>query len=75
MGIGWGKAKKWVMFGVVIGLLWMAGAERAWAQMIFQAYSKPQAAVEFSLTDLQGKRVESRESRGQVIFLNFWATW
>jgi hypothetical protein len=75
MRMGWGKTTKFVMPLVCVGLFWMAGVESACAQMIFQAYNKPQAAPEFSLTDLQGKRVDSREFRGQVIFLNFWATW
>ncbi len=73
-----GKTAKFVMALACAGIFWLPGAEfpgDAWGQMIFQSYSKPQPAPEFSLTDLQGKRVDIRESRGQVIFLNFWATW
>lgn len=45
------------------------------AQSIFHSYAKPLQAPEFSLEDLQGKRVNLRDHRGQVILINFWATW
>lgn len=30
---------------------------------------------DFSLKDLNGKEVEIRQFKGNVVFLNFWATW
>ena len=45
------------------------------AQSIFQSYTKPLRAPEFSLEDLQGKMINIRAYKGQVILLNFWATW
>jgi hypothetical protein len=45
------------------------------ARSIFHSYAKPLRAPEFSLEDLQGKMVDLRDHRGQVILLNFWATW
>src|SRR3989344_4657691 len=33
------------------------------------------AAIEFSLPDLEGKPRSLSEWRGQVVVLNFWATW
>jgi hypothetical protein len=62
------------------GILWLQGAEFSWvqnasAQGTFQAFPKPQAAPDFALENLQGKRVDIRDHRGQVILLNFWATW
>ena len=33
------------------------------------------AAIEFSLPDLEGQRRSLSEWRGQVVVLNFWATW
>jgi len=57
------------------GLLWLPGAENVSGQTVFQAYTKPQVVPDFSLESLQGKRVDSRDLRGQVILLDFWATW
>jgi peroxiredoxin len=36
--------------------------------------SRPQAA-DFALKDLRGKRVKLSDFRGQVVVVNFWATW
>jgi peroxiredoxin len=65
---------------VCVGLFCVQGAELTWnqsagASIIFHAYAKPMPAPEFSLEDLQGKTVDMRQLRGQVILLNFWATW
>jgi len=32
-------------------------------------------APDFSLKGLNGKKVELKQLRGKVVFLNFWATW
>jgi len=32
-------------------------------------------APDFSLKDLTGKKVEIKDYKGKIIFLNFWATW
>ena len=48
---------------------------KAFGQSVFQNYAKPQAAPDFSIQNLQGKQVDFRDHRGQVILLNFWATW
>jgi cytochrome oxidase Cu insertion factor (SCO1/SenC/PrrC family) len=69
----WGKIL--VMVLTCAGLLWLPGAEKASGLTVFQAYTKPQVAPVFSLESLQGKRVDSRDLRGQVILLDFWATW
>ncbi len=57
------------------GLFCWPGAESASGQATFQAYNQPQTIPAFSLENLQGKRVETRDLLGQVVFLNFWATW
>jgi peroxiredoxin len=36
---------------------------------------RPVAALDFSATTLAGTTVRLGELRGQVVFLNFWATW
>ncbi len=63
-----------VMVFTCAGFL-LPGLHPASGQTIFQAYAQPQAMPTFSLEDLQGKRVDIRDHRGQVILLNFWATW
>ncbi len=66
------------MFVVVFtcaGFFLLPGLQHASGQTTFQAYGQPQALPAFSLEDLQGKRVDIRDHRGQVILLNFWATW
>ena len=32
-------------------------------------------AQDFTLSDLSGKQVSRKDQRGQVVLLNFWATW
>lgn len=32
-------------------------------------------APDFSLKDLNGKKVELKQFKGKILFLNFWATW
>ncbi len=44
-------------------------------QATFQAYSRPQALPEFSVETLDGKRVTVGDRQGQVLLINFWATW
>jgi hypothetical protein len=57
------------------GLFWLPVIENASGQFVFQSYRKPQVAPAFSLEDLQGKRVDIRDHRGQIILLGFWTTW
>ena len=44
-------------------------------QFIFQSYNKPVPLPQFSLENLAGKSVSIRDYRGQVLLLNFCATW
>ncbi len=32
-------------------------------------------APDFTITDLQGKTLSLKELKGQVVFMDFWATW
>ena len=47
--------------------------------LLLRAGIKPikgsQTAPNFSLEDLNGKKVDLKQFRGKVVFLNFWATW
>ena len=54
---------------LTLALLFSSAATRA-----DEPISRPQAA-DFTLKDLQGKRVKLSELRGQVVVVNFWATW
>jgi len=61
-------------------IFWVQGTElkrgqSTAQQTIFHTYTKPISAPDFSLENLQEKMVDIRSHRGQVIFLNFWATW
>ncbi len=69
----WGRML--VMVLTCTGLFWLPGVENACGQTVFQAYTRPQVAPDFSLESLQGKRVNIGDHRGQVILLDFWATW
>ena len=67
--------RMFVMVCTCAGFFFLQGLQYASGQTTFQAYAQPQASPVFSLEDLQGKRVDIREHQGQVILLNFWATW
>lgn len=77
------RAKTRMSWGVValVGLILVGfqGGAPGWAQGgragAFQSYAKPLPLPDFSLEDLQGKTVHSKDSRGKVVVLNFWATW
>jgi peroxiredoxin len=61
----------------LLGFLSLAGGEEA---DLFQKVGAKQMKVKkmapnFSLEDLNGQKVELKNFKGKVIFLNFWATW
>jgi hypothetical protein len=75
-----GQMPKFLMALICAGMVGTQSIELTWnesqaAESIFHSYVKPLQAPEFSLEDLQGKMVDIREYRGQVVLLNFWATW
>ena len=75
-----GKMAKISAALICTAMLWFMGTDflivpNASGQSVFQSYTKPQAVPDFSLPDLQGKQMSIREHRGQIILLNFWATW
>jgi cytochrome c biogenesis protein CcmG/thiol:disulfide interchange protein DsbE len=43
--------------------------------LFFSAEAKDAAAPNWSLKDLDGKTVKLSDFKGQVLILNFWATW
>ena len=40
-----------------------------------QEYSGPTEAIDFTLKDIDNKKVSLRNYRGKIVMLNFWATW
>jgi thiol-disulfide isomerase/thioredoxin len=42
---------------------------------VVQLLRDPVAIADFSLTDLNGRVVNSADLRGKVVLMNFWATW
>jgi hypothetical protein len=80
MGKPWGKMAKSVVALTCAGIFWLQGpgsfcSQDASAGGTFQVYTKPQGAPDSSLEDLQGKRVHILDHPGQVILINFFATW
>ncbi len=49
--------------------------ERLFHDLGILGASQTNSAVEFRLTDLNGKKTSLSEFRGKIIFLNFWTTW
>ncbi len=41
----------------------------------FKVYNKLQPATNFTLTDLNGKKVSLKDYYGKFVLINFWATW
>jgi thiol-disulfide isomerase/thioredoxin len=50
-------------------------ADSPYAEMGVVRYKGPPPAPDFSLPTLEGRIVALSALRGQVVFLNFWATW
>ena len=61
--------------GILCLLGFGGGPERTLAAQIFHSYAKPGPAPEFPLKDLDGKTVNFKDPTGEVMLLNFWATW
>lgn len=57
-----------VISALAFGLVWMQGAK-------YTPVLVGKAAPDFELKDINGNTVELSDYKGQVVFLNFWATW
>ncbi len=45
------------------------------AQSLFHSFAKPAPPPDFAVEDLNGKPVNFKDRTGDVILVNFWATW
>ena len=57
-----------VICGLAFGLVWMQGAK-------YEPVLVGKLAPDFALQDLNGETRKLSDYKGQVVFLNFWATW
>ena len=52
-----------------------AASEALFDKLMVEKPDKALRAPDFTLQDLSGKRWSVKDSKGKVVFLNFWATW
>src|SRR4030066_464396 len=60
---------------LVLHLTAEGGEEDLFSKIKISPIKGDKKAPDFSLIDLNGKRVVLKQFKGKVIFLNFWATW
>lgn len=73
------KALCFLSFFSVLVLLVLFSSVEGFESLFQKVEIKPikgfPGAPHFNLRDLNGKRVDLKQFQGQVVFLNFWATW
>lgn len=77
------RPKYWALPSIPTFIFLLIGAHAAWAtgpvpgekQLLLDAPSKPVAAFDVRIKTVSGKSYRLKELKGQVVFINFWATW
>lgn len=72
------RAFQWLL-ALTVSLLLAGGMAQAgehyWKALGIERPSRETFGADFTLPDLNGRKVRLKDFRGQVVFLNFWATW
>jgi cytochrome oxidase Cu insertion factor (SCO1/SenC/PrrC family) len=42
---------------------------------VFHSYAKPVSPPDFTVEDLNGNKINFKNPSGEVVLVNFWATW
>ena len=64
--------KRYMLFILSLSLVLLVNLT---SDSLFAQEDSPVDAPDFTLTDLDGNTISLSEMQGEVIFLNFWATW
>lgn len=67
--------KQWIFLGVFVAVLAVLVGLGWRARERFLPMDVGTTAPDFTVTDLQGRKVSLKDLRGQVVLLNIWATW
>jgi len=57
------------------GILILIGAVAVIGLILFQGEKEPELAPSFSLVNLDGQVITLSSFRGEVVLLDFWASW
>ena len=72
----WGVALLWLLPVIVVVLILAYGVlTRTSDEKVGNLPQVGQPLADFALTDLQGNTVQLSDLRGNVVFINVWATW
>jgi thiol-disulfide isomerase/thioredoxin len=69
------KIINWLGYGAVLALILYSFAPESWWQFGVAPVSQRKASPAFRATDLDGGKWDLAEHRGQVVVINYWATW
>jgi len=68
--------KIFIAAAILCAPAWGSFGERCQAaQSIFHSYAKPNPPPDFTVEDLNGKKMNFKDPTGEVVLVNFWATW